>query len=162
MPTCFRRWCGRLCRRFLSILPSVWFWDNSKTIFTIVLQITFIPNFTFFPCWDCRKETGIHCVPTGIFFLWNDIVVSFTTCSYYLPEGSFYEDDTLFKVLPEQLCLKWQVWNGLFSVKKLDTKLTVKWHSYIHQLSGMKWAAFRPLTPFSQCLLMAARWLFPL
>lgn len=35
------------------------------------------------------------------------MVVSFTTCSYYLPEGSFYEDDTLFKFLPpEQMCLK--------------------------------------------------------
>lgn len=113
-------------------------WCDSETILKLSSQQSFIshlfPTSHSFPAEVVEGDRNSAC-PHWYFFLWNDIVISFTTCSYYLPEGSFYEADTLFKVLPEQMHLKWQVRDGLLSVKQLGTQLPVKWHRHIHQLS---------------------------
>lgn len=94
--------------------------------------------------WEHRSALYHHlCLFFGLTWLF-----SFVAGWYYPLEGSFYEGDASYEVLPEQMGPKWQLWSMDFSVSSNSVQ---SWQSSdivtSVSLARIGWVVFIPLMP---------------
>lgn len=161
LPT-FRHWWGSLHRRFLSTPLGVNV-GNTKIIFTKVLHITFHSQLyvlSLMSLWEGDRNSG--CPHLYLFFgmRWlfhlQHVRITYKRGPFFLrmtPHLRFCQSRC---ALNDRFGMAFLVSSNL--AHTCLSRATVTFISFLR----IKWVAFSPLMPFSQCLLSVARWLVSL